>query len=292
MLLILTGQADGTVDMVVEKLQKPFFRFNLDDSESYDFSIGFSGWFIRNPTGFTISSDIATSCVWWKVPYHSGIADPYKRAEVREVARELYSWFESRAAIRGNSPLLELQWGKIRQSRLAQRYFQVADSVIVGGSAVSALDHSHTWVAKSLSSQPISSTTAMFTTSVVPDELDPAYPWLLQHKVQADHDVTVLVVDGTCFAWCRDRSTLSGLDWRQEQFTNTTPWVAYVLTQEEEAAIQGFCREMGVNWGRLDFLLSNGTLVFLEINPNGQWAFLDPLNERGTVSAVSHYFEN
>ena len=42
----------------------------------------------------------------------------------------------------------------------------------------------------------------------------------------------------------------------------------------------------------MDFLLKDKTLVFLEINPNGQWVFLDPENESGVITAVADYFMN
>jgi hypothetical protein len=39
----------------------------------------------------------------------------------------------------------------------------------------------------------------------------------------------------------------------------------------------------------MDFLLHESGLVFLEINPNGQWVFLDPKNESGLISYVGKY---
>ena len=292
MLLVLTGQVDGTVDLVVQKLRKPFFRFNIDDSESYDFYIRPDGWQIRNPAGLSINSESATTCVWWKVPYASSGGDPYRRDEMREVARELYSWFQERSATRGNSPNLETEWGKIRQARLGRRHFQVPEAVIVGGHMVHELDSDARWVAKSQSSQLVAPMRAMFTSPVDPQRLDPNYPWLLQHRVDADQDVTILFVGGQTFAWSRDRASLSSLDWRKEQFSDPTPWVPRTLLPSEEAAVREFCREMGIAWGRLDFLSVDGRLIFLEVNPNGQWAFLDPLDHFGTISAVANYFES
>ena len=45
--------------------------------------------------------------------------------------------------------------------------------------------------------------------------------------------------------------------------------------------------ETGYRFGRFDFIRKNGELWFLELNPNGQWAWLDEKNEHGLVSMVA-----
>ena len=45
--------------------------------------------------------------------------------------------------------------------------------------------------------------------------------------------------------------------------------------------------EAGLSFGRFDFIRKDGVLNFLEVNPNGQWAWLDEKDERGLVSAVA-----
>jgi D-alanine-D-alanine ligase-like ATP-grasp enzyme len=45
--------------------------------------------------------------------------------------------------------------------------------------------------------------------------------------------------------------------------------------------------ETGYRFGRFDFIRKDGELWFLELNPNGQWAWLDEKNEHGLVSMVA-----
>ena len=52
-------------------------------------------------------------------------------------------------------------------------------------------------------------------------------------------------------------------------------------------AIKGFMDETGYRFGRFDFIRKDGELWFLELNPNGQWAWLDEKNEHGLVSMVA-----
>ena len=57
---------------------------------------------------------------------------------------------------------------------------------------------------------------------------------------------------------------------------------------DDERAIRGFMDETGYRFGRFDFIRKDGELWFLELNPNGQWAWLDEKNEHGLVTLVAN----
>lgn len=290
MLLILTGIADGTIDFVVDYLDGDFFRFNLDDFQSYEFSMGSDSWCIRNPLGLEISSETATRCLWWKLFLYQLDNDKYIKEEVKMIAQNLYSWFLARNLVVGNPPFLESSWGKLRQANVARKYFNVPDqSAGWGAKFLDNFKKDRQWVAKSLSSQLTETGKAIFTTKVDPAKLDPSLPWYIQEEIHSDYDVTVQIVGEKLFAFARDRKKLKSLDWRREQFSNPEPWIPYPLDGLTRSAISAFCKELGISWGRMDFLLHDSGLVFLEINPNGQWVFLDPKNESGLISSVGKY---
>lgn len=290
MLLILTGVADGTIDFLVDYFDKPFFRLNLDDFQSYELSFNGEDWVIRNPEGLEISSKSATRCLWWKLFLHQLDNDKYIKEEVRMVAQNLYAWFLSRNMVVGNPPFLEASWGKLRQAEVARKYFKVPlQSAGWGEAFLKQFNDQFKWVVKSLSSQLTPSGKAIFTTEVKPKDLDPSLPWYIQEKIVADEDVTVLVAGQELFAFKRSRNQLSSLDWRKEQFSKPEPWIPYPLALSERNSIKSFLNEMSISWGRIDFLLCDSSLVFLEINPNGQWVFLDPTNQYKVISSVAKY---
>ena len=68
---------------------------------------------------------------------------------------------------------------------------------------------------------------------------------------------------------------------------NSHAWPQCELSHEEECAIKGFMNETGYRFGRFDFIRKDGELWFLELNSNGQWAWLDENNEHGLVSMVA-----
>jgi len=123
---------------------------------------------------------------------------------------------------------------------------------------------------------------------VEPSRLSADFPWFLQSKVDASHDITVVWVKGRCFAYALDRSLFDGPDCRMPTYMHDLPWPACRLSVYEEAAVAGFMQETGYEFGRLDFLRSSdGTLWFLELNPNGQFAWLDPNGENGLLDTIA-----
>ena len=60
-----------------------------------------------------------------------------------------------------------------------------------------------------------------------------------------------------------------------------------------KAKLLSFCEELGVEWGRIDLMkrANSDELLFLEMNMNGQWVFLDFENECGLINEVVEYLE-
>jgi glutathione synthase/RimK-type ligase-like ATP-grasp enzyme len=68
------------------------------------------------------------------------------------------------------------------------------------------------------------------------------------------------------------------VDWRENINTpEEDRWERIGLSQEIQAAIGRFMADMGLLYGRLDFILDevNDRYWFLEVNANGQFGWLD-----------------
>ena len=293
MLLLITSSGDATADLLISQFKKPVFRFNLDIYNEYKFTLDPYRWEIENPTGLKIDNTIAKRCVWWKAFLSLSDEDLYVRSEVRYVANEIYSWFEHKGLVIGNAPSTDESLGKVRQASIASKYFLIPEQRVVWGAGFkNYFSRKKSWIVKSLSSQLTSNRHALFTTEVKIPSLDPKYPWFIQQKVVSDQDVTVLVVDRQYFAFSRDRTISNTLDWRSEIFSRSIPWINYSLPESDRTNLNKMLDEMSISWGRIDFLDTTDGLVFLEINPNGQWGFLDIENKHGLQTAVADFFEN
>lgn len=290
MLLIITGSIDGTSDRILVSLKDKAFRFNFDLFREYQFELTPNYWCITNPTGHSITSETITGLWWWKAFNYTAHDEPFINEELKLIFRELSSWALKRNLVRGNLPDFHNRNGKIAILEAAKQYFDIPNTLITWGfkSAPPIEDA----VAKSLSSGLITTNKALFTTSIDTTRLDANFPWFLQSKVDAVADTTVFICGSKLFCFDRDRSDLKGLDWRSEQdFTCIREeWSLAQLTQDEDRSIRLFCTELKVDWGRIDLLRkSDGSLVFLEYNANGQWVFLDYSNKHGLVDEVVNY---
>ncbi len=116
------------------------------------------------------------------------------------------------------------------------------------------------WIAKSLTGQPIPETgdysKVIYTTPVHPSDLADRFPWLLQKKVEAAFDLTVVFVDGKQFGFRLDRSLFPGLDWRKSIGDELVDgaWIPVALPSRLEEAISCIMRDLQLRFGRLDLL--------------------------------------
>ena len=292
MLLILTASIDGTSDLILSRLGNQAFRFNFDLFNEYHLELDSSGWRIINPAGQSISSETVTGIFWWKVTSYRAHEDEFINDEIKYVFRELYNWGVDRGLAKGIPPDFHNRNGKIAILAKAKPHFHIPETLVTWG--FKFLPYTNTMVAKSLSSSFTSDNQALFTSPVNPQQLDPKFPWYLQDKINATYDVTTFVCGKILFGFKRDRSALKGLDWRLEQdFTGQAEeWLPRVHDEQETTAILNFCADLGVDWGRIDFLeQADGKLIFLEYNANGQWVFLDYTQKYGLIEAVIDYLE-
>jgi len=291
MLLIFTNSIDTTTDLLLDRMPGlPVFRFNIDLWREYAWQVGPNGFWLEDPTGRRCDTE-STLLVYQRkpifleeidVPAH-GCLENWCREEVTAIWRDLYFDYcaQGRACLvhpgRGKR-------GKIRQLWLAKEFFSVPDWLAFRGGNIPETLSSP--VAKGLTQTPIGAGKLFFTREVAPGQLDPAFPWFLQEKIHAEADVTVVYLEGEIFAFELDRQSFSGVDYRVH-VTDVLPWRPILLKSTEETAIRGFMTETGYGFGRLDFLRCHSELHFLELNPNGQWAWLDEEGKHGLLARIA-----
>jgi hypothetical protein len=294
MLLLITGSLDGTADLLVNEVgSSNCFRFNYDLYKEYRLEFTPSYWSITNPSGHSINSDTVSSAFWWKAfNFYIQDQEEFIVEEVKYVFRELYHWCRLKELTKGNPHDFHNRLGKLNILNIASKYFKVPKSLVSfrleGVNKLPDLSY----VTKSLTSGLTTTNKALFTTEINLEQLHPEYAWFVQEKIDSKVDITLLICGEEYFAYYRDRSNLKGLDWRAEQdFKNpfTKEWISFSLSSHQYSAISDFNREIGVDWGRIDFMGTTQELIFLEFNANGQWVFLDYSGEDGLVKKVTKY---
>jgi hypothetical protein len=283
-LLLLTNSIDGTADVLVglcAQHQRPVFRFNIDLWLDYRFAWTPAGFAIRDPSGRTVEPQDVTSCLWRRpslqdTPQWRG-ATPADRlateAELHAVVREIAEWARARRLLRLIEPSAPRRVGRLAQMRVAGAFFQVPDWSLGWGFAWPTGQR----MVKRFVPEPIGEGRHIFVQSVDAARLSPDFPWLTQEVGQGTRDATVLFVNGRCFAFemRRTRAELGIEDWRTLPDSDREHWRMWDLPPELPARINAYMARLGLRFGRLDFLNGPGVTTFLEVNPNGQFGWLD-----------------
>lgn len=112
-------------------------------------------------------------------------------------------------------------------------------------------------------------------------------PILLQEYIDKDHEIRAVVIGDSVFAAAIDTASQGRnfIDSRESSRTNLTYYRIELDDHEVKKLIQ-MNSALGVRYSAMDLIRrTDGTLVFLEANPSGQWGFIEmftgyPITER------------
>ncbi len=267
-------------------------RFDIDKPSNYKWDFHRKGFCISNKVSGKEITERTLSSFYLRKPMFFNLIDVPRFGCLenwrREETNELFADFFRECQSRGLTALVRSQnnkYGKLRQLLVAERHFLVAPWHFFHGQLPDELKNGR-WVVKSMTSTPIGKDRILLVQEADPRQLDLDYPWFVQKKIDGEEEVTVVYIDGKMYAANAPRDSFGADDSRKSLMEHPRSWPRCPLSSEEENAIRGFMNETGYRFGRFDFIRKGGELWFLELNPNGQWAWLDEKNEHGLVSMV------
>ncbi len=298
-LLVISNSFDATVDLLVSRLgADKVFRFNFDLWHDYKIDIHSNRFILSDPSGREVAGDRVVKVLWRKPwsrkayrPSSRSDEDRYCDGEMLYAMRELVNlcWLDGKIVL--VEPFAELHAGKFVQLKLAGRCFQVPQYQFRLG-ARSIFHGKNETVAKSLTMEPVGdeqSRELLFTTKVDDRSLSPGCPWMVQSYIPAHKDITIAFVFDRLFAFELDRGAFVDrvADWRElPSDWKREDWRPHRLPDNLASAVFAFMKDMGLHFGRLDFLLGPEGYFFLEVNSNGEWAWLDAEGRHGLLSKV------
>jgi len=293
---IFTNSYDGTTDLLVSRLESAsIFRFNFDLWREYRLVLGRDGFEIGTPAGRVLRAEHVAK-LYWRKPCRTRELFPDRQYSREELYVEEECWYAMREVTNMLwaqrklilvEPRAEERTGKFVQMRIASEYFEVPSWKFVRGAAEELAGRGPS-VVKSLTLDRVQEKSVIFTTRVDPAVLDPAFPWLIQDQVDAPADVTVVFVRGQLFAFELSRAgfVARSPDWRAMALETPQSWKPHALSHDVSASIVQLMSRLSLDYGRLDFLLRSNQYLFLEVNPNGEWGWLDPKGEFGLLERM------
>jgi len=291
MILVITHKEDFTADIVINKLNQgghKYFRLNTED--------------ILNPNQFLISFDgdelfhslngiESFSSVWFRrvmLPVIEGQSKPKKdflKNEVYALFSNLWEIIDARwmsiphNVYRAENKLLQLRHAQtigfnipktlltISNEKIREFYDDCENKIII-----KPLMNSHIMTEDG-------SDQAIFSNLLKKEDLDALeefapMPFILQKYIEKKDEVRVTVVHEKVFAAAVDSqaSLDSSIDWRRKP----SKFVQIQLPVEIEDKCLRIVRNLNLEFGAIDLIRTpSGNYVFLEINPNGQWGWIE-----------------
>jgi glutathione synthase/RimK-type ligase-like ATP-grasp enzyme len=137
---------------------------------------------------------------------------------------------------------------------------------------------------------------AVYTTKVQERDLDDLSdaalsPTIYQELVAKQYDIRVTVVGRKIFAAAIDSQSdpEASVDWRRTS-NPQLPHRVIELPPPIQAKILALMDTLTLNYGAIDLVLTpDGSYVFLEINPNGQWLWLDDMLSFGISRSIAEW---
>lgn len=298
--LLITSAGDVTSDLLCEQLEGQVLRLNWERWSEYDISISPVGFRIADRFGREITEQSLGNIIWRK-PVLTIDIEPgekwYCFHEFKYAVEAIIEWTRQvnprKLPI---DPIRNSQVNKFHQLRVASRYFDVPEWHFT--STPSELVDQNDWITKSLTGRPIPGAgdfaKVIYTSRVNLSDLSDGFPWFVQRAITTIYDLTIVYVDGKQFGFTLERKLFSGLDWRRSIGLKEVDesWQQVTLPDALASAIHQFMTEVGLRFGRLDLLTADcscSRVWFLELNPNGQWAWLDLDQKNGLFDAVVEF---
>jgi glutathione synthase/RimK-type ligase-like ATP-grasp enzyme len=303
MIIIVTNRQDRTADFLILELQKrkaDYVRFNTEDFPQRVQVVwqiddtGFGGYFSFPRTRVDFKD---VQSVWYRRP-----VPPVPSPEIDDPVAHEFALAESQASLDGLWRSLDCFWVshpdnlrraelKLYQLKIAARVgFQLWPTLLTNSPEMAQTFYNSQdgkvvykplrrgrlvrgEIVSLIYTNPIGSAEAERLNRVV------YAPSLLQRYVPKSVEIRVTVIANRVFAveiHSQDRAD-SRHDWRRGD-TARLRHKPHSLPAKEKSKCVVLVRALGLAFGAIDLVLTpEGEYVFLEINPNGQWAWIQQL---------------
>jgi hypothetical protein len=310
LILLVTSSDDLTTDYLIRRIEErriPFFRFNTEQLlANFDICLTVTG----NSTDFSISDrmrgvvlrrDEIIGAYFRKPRPPYAISDTaentehaFNHRELLETLRSIWRMIPKERWL--NHPeMLWLANNKVKQLMVARDIgFSIPDTLISSKSKeVSdfARTHGQDVIAKAVKNGFLhskNSTTLIFTSSLDTADhdsiatADTVVPAMLQPRLNKELDIRITIVGQSIFsvALLSQEHAETSTDWRTWDLVDGIDLVHKHI--ELPVEITRMCLELNrrlqLRFSCVDMVLTkSGDYYFLEVNPNGQWAWIEDL---------------
>ena len=280
-ILVITNTNDSTVDHLMLKYKGvvEFYRYNIDEFQNYKIIINTTGWSLSN--SFWTLTDRVINSIYYRKPRMPDLTcydDSYHfmiHKDILNIVNGLADSFQG--TVLTAPSILRKTENKIYQMMTAQNFGMKTPISFLGNDNDSVIE----FLNKKSIIKPISIGktchknnielyhTSLFTGCDEDISLSPIY---LQEYVEKLYEVRLTIIDD-CFypirIDCSDK-----IDWRKD-YQNHKYSIIHCPKSVKNNCLK-LMTEYGLSFGAFDFIVTpKNEWIFLEVNPNGQWLWLE-----------------
>lgn len=300
MILIITNKDDVTVDYIVRELSRrnlPYYRLNTEDIPEnvyIDFNFTKNTFLLRDIVkDCTIDLNSITS-VYFRRPQISllnhvrlGVDDIeyfFLRRETAQILEGIYKILEDKYWINNVYRIREGE-NKIHQLLVAKKIGFLTPDAILSNCPEYVRDflkrHAGGCIIKPIRSGGMGDEAkkVIFTSKIehIPEDRQiNCFPLYLQDCIKKDADLRVVTIGERvyCARIESQKDLMAQIDWRRSN--EILKHSVHILPDRVKELCLEITNKLGLAYSAIDLVLTkDGKYVFLECNPNGQWAWLE-----------------
>jgi glutathione synthase/RimK-type ligase-like ATP-grasp enzyme len=289
MILIITHKEDFTADFVIEKLNEQnisYFRLNCEDLNENNYMFDDS-----NNFNFSINGISEFSSVWFrrtKLPNIETTDQSQKiflLADYESLFDNLFNLINTKKWLSQPNHIYKAENKLYQLQKAKQIGFNIPNTIVTNCyKKLSSFIHDND---KNVIIKPIrqgriqllDGVRTIFTNQVTQAVLEnlthyDLTPCIVQNNVSKDYEIRITIVGDKVFSAKinSQENENTQTDWRKEK----TPFSEYKLPIDIHDKCIILLKELNISFGAIDMIKDkNGKYIFLEINPNGQWAWIE-----------------
>jgi len=294
MLLIITNKNDFAADFLITELikhDKPYFRLNSEDIDQYGYDYRITDG--RANININLADHAVDLSLIDSIWYRRKITN---KISTKNSPSEYYIANERQRLVEGILQIPDVKWvnpissterleRKPYQFVIAKKYgFKLPDTLISNNP-----DEIRTFYnanQKKIICKPIyhglyieqSAKYAINTSRITQNDIENACllsksPTLFQKEIEKGTDIRVTIVGDDIFP-VEIHTESKSLDWRPQQIEKS--YTSYKIDARLESNCRRMMKDYGLLFGAFDFVKDpDGEIYFMEINPTGEWAWLE-----------------
>lgn len=288
MILIVTHKEDYTVDYVANKLNKlnaPFFRLNTDALNSLDFEI------TANKKMCVCIKDIHKfHSLWYRrvkfpdIPTIDSFTNDFLSRDYESLLYNFISTIKFKKNLSNPYKIFQAENKIFQLSKAVSLGLKIPKTIVTSSKEqiINFLDHSDKSIIKPIRSGRLNTSSdfkLMYTSPIKSEHLHLAQdsfitPFIIQEEIEKKYEIRVTVVNNMVFS-AKVNSQVdfeTKIDWRKKRLS----FVRCKIPSSIEEACVNLVKSLGLKFGAIDLALSKkGEYFFFEINPNGQWVWIE-----------------